>query len=317
MPGCYLVVHRVSYGYVKLISDYVFAQLRAHASRECRLLVLEDLDEAPFEEGAVVYVVGEPFAPFGRRPGCHYVYLNFSVLYLLGGLLGHSWAGYRHIRGKRRMFEAKLPSLDQVLDYYPAHTAAMRRHLRLPVRSFPVCVDPADLPPPAAPEAREYDVCVVGTETERRRELNEALRGRGHRLSPTRGVVFEEVAARSKVVLNAHAVRSSHMEVPRIVSTLLSGAALVTEHCYGMEAEIPPGLYAAGTLAELPDLVEGLLADADRRARMAAEAGRWMRAVYVPRCAEEWGRIVRDVEAAAAAARGEGEETLVALRRRA
>lgn len=296
MPSCHFVVNTVSYRYATLVIDYIHRQLRRHARLDVKFATVDRVEDAEVEPGSLVFLVGEGFDPFRREAGCRYVYLNFSTLHLLGNPLRCSPYGWRHLRDKRRMFLRKLDCLDYVLDYYPAHTEVLRRRIALPVRPFPVCVNLDDLPPLGTEAERIHDVCIVGAPSPRREKLYAVLRERGFALSPERGVRFEDIAAQSKVVLNVRSWRYNHMEVPRIVSTLLCGAALVTEHCHGMERDIPSGLYAETGYGGLADAITRLLADAPRRQAMARAGLDWARGTYVPRCDQAWAGLVRDIE---------------------
>ncbi len=140
MSKCYFLVHKLSYRYVKNIADYIFLQLKKHSPLKTEFQLCESVEDVPLLPNSTVYIIGDPFTRFTRAPGCKYVFMNFSVLYLLGNPFNCSLSGYRLIKRKRKIFEEKLDCYDYILDFWPAHTARMRQKVMMPVNSFPVAV---------------------------------------------------------------------------------------------------------------------------------------------------------------------------------
>jgi hypothetical protein len=176
-----------------------------------------------------------------------------------------------------------------VLDYHPGQTASIERDFGVVAHTFPIGLK-RDVY--ATREERCFDVCIVGGQTPRRAVVAKLLARAGCRLSPATGSVLEEVAARSKVVMNVHAFRSSNIEFPRIVSALTSGAALVTEEAEGMAGYFPSHIYISASYAGIVEAVTTLLSCTARSDRLAIEAATWMGDIYLPRADKTWRELV-------------------------
>lgn len=288
MGGTYLVVHSFSYRYITAAVDYIREQLEAYVPTGAQFFVCEDLDGADISDGSVVFVVGDPFGRFTRRPTCRYIFVNFSILERLGPAECYSPAARQWIDRKRAAFDGKVQWYDAVLDYDEEQAARLADALPIPVLSFHIGMREAVY---SHQPAREFDVCITGTPTPRRVTLERRLSRKGHRLSPATGVVLEEVAARSRTVMNAHAYRSANVEFPRIVSALLSGAVLVTEENPRLSRFFPPGLFVVAEYGRIAARVEAVLADPAGSAAVSARAAEWMRTTYLPKCAAAWQHL--------------------------
>lgn len=279
-----LVVQNFSHGYVARFVDYLHGVLRRNFDDGSQLVLCDTIDGAVYPEG-LVFLIGENFPPFRRRPGCTYIGLNLSVVTPLGSPFAASLNGYRQIYRKRRMLAAKLPLCDALLDYYPAQTRALSAGLALPVLGFPFAV---------APEPRvstEFDVCFVGHLTARRRRVLSDLKDRGHRLSPHSGVPIEEVAAASALCLNIHTERSNHLEIPRLVAALAAGCPVVTETSHGLSDFASGDFVVERPLPRLADAVAGLLADPGDLAGRGEAGATWYRERYLPAADARWAEI--------------------------
>ncbi len=287
MPRATLIVHSFSFPYVENFVRCLLGILRRHLDAEAQLLIAEAVDAPDYEDG-LVFVIGENFPKFRRRPGCRYVYLNLSVVTLLGSPFAASLSGYRHVFRKRRMLLAKLPLFDAVLDYYPHQTNVLRRQLSLPVFGFDVVV-PVKTAPPVS--KRDFDVCFVGGITPRRRRVLDKLRESGFVLSPASGAPIEEIAARSRCCLNVHMERSNHLEIPRVLAAVSAACPVVTESSFGLED------FGAGAfIEEVPyaDLVQGvqtMLSDEDHLRQCAERAREWYVENYAPRAERRWEEL--------------------------
>jgi hypothetical protein len=291
-PKSYLVISATSYRYVKHIADYIFERLVEYGGASAELYVCHDIGTLTFSPGSTIFVIGDPFGPFTKSPFCRYVFLNFSVVYVLGRPWNCSIGGYRLIRHKHKALMTRLAGFDCLLDYYPPQTRRMRHALNLPVENFPVGVLASAIPDFGSVENRVYDVCLVGTPSPRRTRIMRALTAIGIIVSPSTDVLFEEVAAQSRIVLNVHMHRSDHMETPRIVGSLLSGAALVTEACLGMDQEFPNEIYHCTPYASLVRTVQRLLADPARIEATARHARDWMLGSYLPAADARWNVLI-------------------------
>jgi len=279
-----LVVQNFSHGYVARFIDYLHGVLRRHIDDGSRLVLCDTIDGAAYPEG-LVFIVGENFPPFRRRPGCTYIGLNLSVVTPLGSPFAASLNGYRQIYRKRRMLAAKLALCDALLDYYPAQTRVLSSRLSLPVLGFPFAVAPE----PRAPLA--HDVCFVGKLTARRRRILSDLSGRGHRLSPHSSLPIEEVAAASALCLNIHTERSNHLEIPRLVAALAAGCPVVTETSHGLSDFATGDFVVERPLRELADTVANLLSDPEDIAGRGEAGATWYREKYLPAADARWADI--------------------------
>ena len=287
-----LVVQDFSYGFVRRFVDYLHGVMQRHLNPDAALFISPQVDEAAYPEG-LVFLIGENFRPFERRPGCTYAYLNLSVVSPLGSPFAASLAGHRQVFRKRRMLAGKLPLIDALLDYYPPQTARLQRSLSLPVIGYDVAVLAKDRPPGDP----DFDVCFVGGMTSRRRRVLDDVQSRGFRLSPSHGAPIEDLAARSALCLNIHTERSNHLEVPRFVAALSTGCPVVTETSYGVA-----GLGAGETvierpLAEVADAVASLLGDNDRLLALQRRSLSWYTSDYLPRAEARWQVVFDQVKA--------------------
>ena len=171
-----------------------------------------------------------------------------------------------------------------------SRTAVLQNQLSIPVLTFPVMVDPTRIPDRATDPP--YDVCIVGTPSPRRLRVYRRLAAMGLRLSPLNGVTLEDAAAKSRIVLNVHMHRCNHMEYPRIVGSFLSGAALKTPTCYGMDGEIPRELYVTSSYRGLAEATMALLDTPQKMDRMTRDAATWIRGEHAARCQAGWRELM-------------------------
>lgn len=284
MPRASLVIQRYSDVYVHNFARFVHDALRKSIDSEAPLFLPDEIDDADYPEG-LVFLIGEKFRPFARRPGCRYVYLNLSVVSALGNLFMTSLDGHRVIRRKRRLLAEKLPLIDVLLDYYPPQTEVLSRRLDLPVLGFKVALTPR-APLPA--EARMHDICFVGGVNDRRREVLDRLASQGARLSPSEGAPIEEIAAVSRLCLNIHAERSRHLETPRIAAALSVGTPVLTETSHAPGSLAGHAFIVERSRAGLAEAALELLADPERLSALGQEAAAWYREVYFPGAERAW-----------------------------
>jgi len=286
-----LVVDRFSLTYVQKFTEYLHGVLRHHLDPDAAFLACDSVDEAQHPDG-IVFLIGENLPPFRRRPGCRYVYLNFSVVSVLGSPFAASLSGHRQVFRKRRMLAARLPLYDMLLDFYAPQTRLLAHQLRLPVRGFDFAIAPVD----AAPvHERSHQACFVGGITDRRKAVLDALEEAGVALSPSSGAAVEELAAKSLCCLNIHAQRSNHLEVPRLVAAFAAGCPVVTESSYGLAEFCDEDFVEERALSGIASAVEALLADPDRVQRLGKAAARWYRETYLPRAETRWRDLCHEI----------------------
>ncbi|MDJ1006309.1 MAG: hypothetical protein QNJ13_00665 [Paracoccaceae bacterium] len=286
-----LIVHDFSQAYVGNFVRYLHQALRRHADPEAELVFCKSVDDAAHGPG-LVFIIGEKFPPFRRRPGCVYAYLNLSVVSRLGSPLAASVKGHRLILQKRQLLNAKLDLVDVVLDYYAPQTEVLSRQLPVPVMGFDYAVDPS-----RTGGRREvlYDVCFVGGLSERRQTVLDGIAARGFTLSPSSGAPIESIAAASACCLNVHVHRSNHLEIPRIVAALANGCPVVTETSHGIAGLGAGEFVTERPLAALAGEVERRLGDREALADLGLRSVAWYRDSYLPRAEARWREICRSL----------------------
>lgn len=282
----YVVINSGSYRYVRNIADATVAVIEGAFSVPVTCYIRDRWSCDGFERGSLIFVIGEPFA-LERVEGCAILFLNFSVVTFLGRWWDFSLEAARIIRYKRRLLQAKLQACDYLLDYWATQTERLRRELNIPVATFPVCIGIED-GKRAFESDREFDVCIVGGRSSRRRRIIRRLRDKGLRLSPPNGVVIEDAAQRSTVMMNVHTVRCNQLELPRMFAAFASGSVLVTERSYSIEQEFPADCYYCASYAELPAAIELMAKNRTVAASMAQAAYTWLTQVQQPRAAADW-----------------------------
>lgn len=291
MKRAYLIIQKVSFDHVAHVARFIHAELSRHFGAETGLIICDRIDDADHEDGAVVFVIGEGFAPHRRRPGCLYVYLNFSIVAVMGNPLHLSKVGWSAIRRKRRLLDEKLAGFDVLLDYFAPQTAWLRRRFNMPVYGFDVAVDPGPIDNTTPLSERRYDICFVGAMTPRRLRILDRLRASGLRLSPHRDVVYEDIAAQSRCCINVHAYRSNHLEVPRIVGAIAAGTPVVTETSYGLTTVVPEDLVVTSRLGNLSRAAQNLCSNLAGLRDRQVRALDWYEASYLPRTRDSWAAI--------------------------
>lgn len=285
---CSFIVQADSYRHIKNIVHDIHRTLRETLDKTTELRVCDEIDDVDDTQSHIVFVIGENFAQHVRRPDCTYIYLNFSIVAVLGNPLKSSRVGWSAIRRKQRMLNEKLSQFDAILDYFPPQTAMLAKRLHVPVFGFPIAIAAHDRAAMIPLEDRLYDICFVGNMTPRRREIVDDLTARGLRLSPCNGVVFEEMAAQSRCCLNIHAYRSNHLETPRIVGALAAGTPVVSERSYGMETLVPKDLCISAPLSRLADTTEKILRDRAGLQDLQTRSTTWFDNVYLPQYHAQW-----------------------------
>lgn len=297
MSRAALVVHSYSYPYIKNVALFVHDTIQTYLDASAKLLICDTVDAAQHDDRTLVFLIGEKFSPFKRRPGCTYIYLNFSVVRVLGRPWETGLKARRAIRTKRKLLARRLPEVDVVLDYFPPQTSVLQRELNVPVLGFPVATVPrAEF---TSMRDRDYDVCFVGGLSPRRQSVCDRIAARNLSLSPSEGIDIEDAAAVSRVCLNVHSVKSHHLETPRFVAGLSAGTPVVTEPSFGVHAILDPRHAIERSYADLATSIEHLLSKPDELDALGREAQRWYTNTYLPRAQALWRGIFEDVLAIA------------------
>jgi hypothetical protein len=281
-PAC-LVIRRASVPYIRRVAEALRDDLSSHFGPATTMVICDEIDEAAIGDAGTVFLVGEEFGPFLRRAGCRYVYVNFSVVAVLGNPLAMSVEGWRRIRWKQRLLARHATLCDAVLDYYPAQTRVLRRILPRPVHGFLPHVGAPAMAALRPPDQRAHDVCFVGGITPRRQAVLDSLVARGLSFTPARGEL-EDLAADARVTLNIHMQRSNHFEIPRVVGAMAAGSVVVTETSHGIGDVVPEALVCVARYGRLAGALAALVQDPGRLAALQGRALDWYAQVHVPRC---------------------------------
>ena len=291
----YLIIQSLSYEHVRNIAHFIHRRLQVCFGEDACLVRTDEIDAVDYDENAVVLVIGERFRRHTRRPSCLYVYLNFSVLAFMGNPWKSSPEGVRAILRKRRLLFEKVDLYDAVLDYFPPQTERLRKSLPQPVLGFPVAIDQQELTPPAGIAERALDLCFVGGSSPRRKTVLKAIDRLALQRSPGSGVVFEDMAASSKLCLNIHSVRSNHLETPRIIGAIASGCPVLTEPCYGLETLVPLELVETASPRRMAQRARALLEDQEALQTMQDRAFHWHWSRYHPQAILKWEQLLDQI----------------------
>lgn len=294
MKKTYLIVHRVSYQYVKNVVDYTLFQIKKNSSNSTEFHICNDVGEIDYVKGSMVFVIGEPFQCFERRHGVIYIFLNFSVVLVLGGFFSFSPSAYAHIFRKRKALENKVACFDHLFDYWPIQTKKLNikfSKFNISVQSFPVGIEPYSQEELIPLSTRKYDVCFVGGITPRRRDLLRKLEDMGIKLSPTSGMPLEDAARQSRVVLNLHARKSNHLEIPRILGAFAVNSAVITEDCFGITQFLPSGTYLSYKYSDLAIEIKNLITNGSELEAVAKNGYDWLKNHHLKECDIFWKKI--------------------------
>mgnify|MGYP001799912172 FL=1 len=294
MDRAYLIIQKVSYAYITYVTRFIHTELERNFADGAELIICDEIDDAAHADNAIIFVIGEGFAPHRRRPGCTYVYLNFSIIAVMGNPLKLSRIGCSAISSKQSKMRAEQGQYDIKLDNIQPQTKRLKRQMKMPVFGFQVAIDPETLPPAIPLEDRPYDVCFVGGNSSRRKAVLDQLEKAGVCLSPQKCVVYEEIAAQSRCCLNIHAYRSNHLETPRIVGALATGTPVISEPSYGLDAIFPCGSVSTVPFTQLAKAA----AELGRLSQTTPECQtglRWYKETYLPQSRMNWAEICANV----------------------
>ena len=161
---------------------------------------------------------------------------------------------------------SKVRSFDMVLDFYHPQTSLMEQELeKFSIKVMPFLTNVSRKPGIVSPlNERKWDICVVGTLSQRRNKVYKKLEKLGYRLSPLETSDFQSAIANSKLTLNIHIYPCDTLEVPRVIQTLSMGCCLVSEPCYGLEKLVPIECYYCVPYSNLVNQISELLENPDR-----------------------------------------------------
>ena len=281
MKAC-LIVHEVSAPYIRNVAATLIESLQDVFSSESRMVISSSVDSADIGDAELIFVIGENIDRFKRLAGRRYIYLNFSVVTMLGNPFKASVRGIRMIHHKSCLLKQKLDLFDALLDYYPPQTHHLVKSLNLPVVGFVPWVNPVMQQHVIPLKERPYDVCFVGAPSARRERILKKLKAAGCVLSPSSGVVAEDIAGQSRCTLNIHMQRSNHLEIPRVMGAL-AVSPLITEDSYGLHELLMKGSVRVVPYRRLVNETLALLSDSRHLEEIAEFARFWYCDVGAPR----------------------------------
>jgi hypothetical protein len=292
-----LLVHTASVPYIQSVVAYIRQQLSSHLSRPPLYFECSDVSATELPVGTLAFVIGDGFPRFERRPGCRYVFVNFSLVRKLRWWRPLPWAATRWIRSKQRGFAATRELYDMVLDFHPRQTRLLQREVagRTPIRHFMTgVVSAADRCPQVPLSLRQWDVCLVGTDSSRRARLRGSLESLDVRVSPATASSLDEVLQQCRLVANVHFAPCDTLEAPRVIHALSAGVCLVTEPCYRLEEIATADCYFSVPYRHMPATIARLLRDPTKLEDVSARAVRHMKTEYAARAAESWRAILQE-----------------------
>jgi hypothetical protein len=295
MASASLVVHANSIPYINNVLVALLAALQEVFNGNCRLISCTDVDSAAIDASEYIFVIGENLGRFKKIPGRRYIYFNFSVVEMLGGLFDFSITGIKLIRYKRRLILRKIDLFDAVLDYYPAQTWKLAKSLDIPVFGFIPWVDPVSPKDLTAFKDRRYDIGFVGGLTPRRQAILDGLRHAGLNLSPNAGVVAEDVAAQSRCTINIHMQRSNHLEIPRVMGAL-AASTLITEDSHDIQSIIPIQLIQTAPYEQIVKRIVASFDHSDQLSERGELARRWYCEIGASRFKQKFMSVVREIQ---------------------
>ncbi len=295
---CKLIVHEISYQYVKSSIVYIANILNTEFTQNFSLEIVSTVEEVDVSDIAWVFVVGDPFDEFVRNEYSHYIFINFSLVYEFEGIVKTSIEAKEWIQKKHELFMKKLHCFDTVLDYFPIQTAIMQKELAAyPVNVFSFPVNTVKQQEARIPILeRLYDVCIVGSLSARRKEIHNLLESNDLYLSPVHTKKFPEIIRNSKVVINIHVQQSNNVELPRIIETLQMGSCLLTEKCLKLSDVISSECYCESNYADLLTNCLDLINNPMKIAQYERSSLSYMSEIYNPRSDEMWKTLIASIE---------------------
>ena len=290
-----LIVHERSVPYLTNILTALLEALQDLFGQECRMVICSSVDSAETGNAELIFVIGENLGRFKRLTGRRYIYLNFSVVTIIGNPFKNSVKGIQLIRYKNRLLQKKLDLFDALLDYYPSQTRHLIKQLNIPVAGFVPWISPTSWQYKISLTDRPYDVCFVGDISPRRQLVLEKLRVAGCVMSPSSGVNAEETSAQSRCTLNLHMQRSNHLEIPRVMGAMAT-SPLITEDSYGIDELLPQGLIQVVPYRKLVHHTLATLANPEGLEETAKLARRWYCNIGAPRFKDIFMSAVKELQ---------------------
>lgn len=291
----FLVTHPLSYNYVKNTTTYIYSTLNNFFYGRTSHLVIERIEDFDYPPNSVVFIIGDPFPSFTKRSDCFYAFINFSLLYNVTGRLFLMPSARKWIQEKHQILVQKANCYDLILDYYPAQTTLMKQDIEngnnnIKVMSFLTNIEPDPTTCPKPLEQCEWDICVIGAVSRRRKKIYDRLCQLGYHLSPYNGDLGT-VIANSRLALNVHIYDCDNLELSRILEATKIGRCLVTENCYGLDNLLPRFCYCSDKYSRLVDHIRGLLKDPARMDKIGQDAKDYVNNIYQQQCEQSWRHI--------------------------
>jgi len=286
MPKAALVASKSSLPYIRRASEALMRQIQDVYGQDSFFVSCDRLDDLPEDFADIVFIIGEGLRVVDRIKARRIVFINFSVVCLVGGLSGFSLDGWRLLKRKRKLLDEKLPFVDAILDYYPAQTKILQRKLNKPVFGFLPCTTTED----QYSDWKSFDLCdrpfdvsFVGGGSPRRRKIIDRLKSKGVTFGPSSGRDIEDLASQARITLNLRMHRSGHLEIPRIAGGLAAGSIVVSEDAPGLAEVFGERNIIVSKYNGLVSSVISLLENKALQEEMCIRTRSWYRQVYIPR----------------------------------
>lgn len=271
--------------------EFLSCAITEFSGRTPPIVAMDSPGQLSLQPHTIVFAIGQAFPSVSVDTSNFVAFLNFSVLYPARYFPPPSIRALRLMHTKRARFLRNASMFDLILDFYPAHAARLRRFFPAKAgHTFPVVVY-SHCSPYRPVEEADYDICVVGSVSPRRRAIWKRISSAGYSLSPEHGQL-EYLVPRSRITANVHMERYDNCESHRILSSLAFGRPVVTETIYGAdEVTAWPGVISAPVSA-IPARVSELLRDRAELGRLAREAYDFYWHEYWPTARQKWAAIL-------------------------
>jgi hypothetical protein len=193
---------------------------------------------------------------------------------------------------KTLMFDAIAPQLHGVMGMNRAISNYVKRYFpTLAAFELPYLISEKHMRVPLADAARTRQVLMLGSDTPRRRQAEQAFRSSPASLEADFiwtnlwGLERDNCRAQSRLSLQIHAdAQHTYFDQFRAFETWAAGTPVVSDHFEGWEEfGLEPGRHlVTADVRDLPSLCQELLADAPRRDAMAADCQILLRERFSP-----------------------------------
>ena len=290
--------------YVQKIVQTLHSDMMDYYGDHTPLVVTDDGSELASLTTDTVFLIGENLKDLEGPSSRRLVFINFSVVTVLGNLFSTGINGWLQIRRKRKLLEEKAHVIHSILDYYPSQTPRLAELSMIPALGFLPYIRPELVPKADLVEHRAHDICFVGNMSARRQKIVRFLKSKGLSFTESHGKDLEDLASTAKISINIHNQRSNHLEIPRLIGAMAAGTAIVTEDSYGLDSVLDRTTLLSVKYSQLTSSILKLARDPLRIRDLRDRSTEWYRTVYVPRARRRFFEALDQIEALPLNARG-------------